>query len=350
MSQRAHDWGQRLVLALGCFVLLGASAFAQAYKPGDKVIVIQDAKLMVSGDQVVRNVRRGTMLKVGDVNGQWLWIKGNEPGWLDERNVIPINRDTIARLTEMIRNDPNNGQLYLGRGCAWEELGELEIAFSDFSEVIRLNPEQAVGHYDRGNIFRYKRDYDKAIADYNEALRRDPKYVDAYYNRGLVWAAKKEFDKAIADDNETLRIDPKYALAYNDRGASWECKGHLDKALADYSEELRLHPKSHQAYINRARLKAKWPDAGYRDAQQAVADATKACELTNWKKPNYLNTLAAAFAEAGDFAKAVESQTKAIELLTSEKEKDDYRTRLSLYQAGKPYREAPKNSAVATAK
>ena len=67
--------------------------------------------------------------------------------------------------------------------------------------------------------------------------------------------------------------------------------------------------------------------------------ATRACELTKWKNPRFLNTLAAAQAEAGDFDAAVKSQERAIELLTDERQKDDYRSRLVLYQAKKPYRE-----------
>ena len=45
-----------------------------------------------------------------------------------------------------------------------------------------------------------------------------------------------------------------------------------------------------------------------------MLDATKACKLTGWKNPNYLATLAAAFAEAGNFDDAVKWEEKAIEL------------------------------------
>ena len=87
-------------------------------------------------------------------------------------------------------------------------------------------------------------------------------------------------------------------------------------------------------------LMAACPEAKFRDGKGAVKFATRACELTKWKDPLSLNTLAAAQAEAGDFDAAVKSQKKAIELLTDERQKDDYRSRLALYQAKKPYRQA----------
>ena len=83
---------------------------------------------------------------------------------------------------------------------------------------------------------------------------------------------------------------------------------------------------------------AACPEAKFRDGKRAVEFATRACELTKWKDPRILNTLAAAQAEAGDFDAAVRSQKRAIELLTDERQKDDYRSRLVLYQAKRPYR------------
>ena len=74
----------------------------------------------------------------------------------------------------------------------------------------------------------------------------------------------------------------------------------------------------------------------------AIDHATRACELTDWKSWSKLDTLAAAYAEAGKFDKAVEFQRKAVEMATNDKEKNDMRERLTLYQVGKPYRDVSK--------
>jgi hypothetical protein len=73
----------------------------------------------------------------------------------------------------------------------------------------------------------------------------------------------------------------------------------------------------------------------------AIDHATRACELTDWKSWSKLDTLAAAYAEAGKFDKAVEFQQKAVETAAQDAEEDRLRERLKLYQGGKPFREAP---------
>jgi tetratricopeptide (TPR) repeat protein len=86
-------------------------------------------------------------------------------------------------------------------------------------------------------------------------------------------------------------------------------------------------------------LLATCPDDKYRNGEKAVEYATKACELDGGKSANLHDTLAAAFAEIGDFDRACAWQEKAIELLSSEKEKQDFRTRLKLFEQGRPHRE-----------
>src|SRR5262249_10177155 len=111
------------------------------------------------------------------------------------------------------------------------------------------------------------------------------------------------------------------------------------EAAAHCAEAMRLDPGDTEAYNNLAMVLAACPDATYRDGKRAVDAATRACALTGWKSPYFLDTLAAASAEAGGFDAAVGWQTRAIELLREEWKKADYRTRLALYQAKKPYLE-----------
>ncbi len=55
-----------------------------------------------------------------------------------------------------------------------------------------------------------------------------------------------------------------------------------------------------------------------------------------------MDTLAAAYAESGDFEQAKRWQAKAIEVAPDGKDKQEMRGRLELYKQGKTYREVPK--------
>jgi WD40 repeat protein/tetratricopeptide (TPR) repeat protein len=107
------------------------------------------------------------------------------------------------------------------------------------------------------------------------------------------------------------------------------------------------HPDTLESMNNLAWLQATSLKAELRNGTKAIEYATKACELTKWKNAGYVDTLAAAYAEAGDFDSAVKWQKEAINLLTTEKEpagwqgQPDFDERLKLYQSGKPYRESP---------
>jgi len=233
------------------------------------------------------------------------------------------NVEAIRLYTVELEKNPKNATAFVIRGNCHLQLGELDSAAGDTNEAMS--------------------DYDMAIADYGEAIRLVPKFAAAYHNRGTAWRGKFEFDKSIADYDEAIRLGSKDVLTYICRGASWEAKGGFDQALSDYDEAILIDPKSKVAHKKRAWIHATCTDDRYRDGAKAVEDATKACYWTNWKSPyspdpDCPGTLAAAYAEAGQFDKAVEWQEKAIDLA---RDNDDFKTRLKLYQAGKPYREGP---------
>jgi TPR repeat protein len=80
-------------------------------------------------------------------------------------------------------------------------------------------------------------------------------------------------------------------------------------------------------------------DPKLRDGSNAVKFAERAVAARSPKDPNMLDTLAAAYAEAGEFPKAVSTQKEAIGLLGDEQAKKDFATRLKLYESNTPYRQ-----------
>jgi hypothetical protein len=118
-------------------------------------------------------------------------------------------------------------------------------------------------------------------------------------------------------------------------------RGRVEEALVHLDEIVRLAPDDAGAYNNRAMIRATTSVPKYRDGRRAVEDATHACTLTGWTNPSYLDTCAAAYAEAGDFEKATTFQTRAIERLDDGVLREEFQSRLARYQARQPYREAP---------
>src|SRR5207249_3879936 len=115
------------------------------------------------------------------------------------------------------------------------------------------------------------------------------------------------------------------------------CEEH---ALADYAEAIRLNPKYASAINNRAWIYATTKVEKFRNGKLAVEEATKACELTGWKNPGYLDTLSVAYAEVGNFEQAIRWQKKALEDPTYEKEDgDDAKVKLALFEKKQPFRE-----------
>lgn len=179
----------------------------------------------------------------------------------------------------------------------------------------------------------------EAVRLFTKVVLRNPQNTVALWGRGAAYGGLGEFDQAIADYDAAIRIDPKFGFAFASRAGAWLAKGEYAKALDDCDKAIHLDPKSAAAHNDRAWMRATCRDEKYRDGTKAIEDATKACELTDWKRPEYLDTLAAAYAEAGQFDKAVEWQEKAVESVAEDQNVDDFATRLELYQAEKPYRQ-----------
>jgi len=315
-------------------LLLVSTCYAQEEWVGKKIMDRRGTAVLRNGRQVNWH-QVAFPLVVKEVRGDWLEVGSGE---IKKTDAVLLD-DAAGYYTDEIKRNPQSSWAYNRRGIVWRELGQIERALKDYGEAIRLNPQNAWAYKNRGNLLRKEGNLDAALSDYNQAIRIDPAYATAWYGRGLVRHAKNSFDGALLDFTEAIRLEPKLAWSFNARGVTWKAQGDLENALRDYSEAIRLDPAYAIPYGNRAWVRATSVDKKYRDGKQAVEDATRACELTNWDDTAKLRILAAAFAEAGDFAKAVEWQTKAMELAPADKQAA-YQSRRSLYRSGKAYREA----------
>jgi len=267
---------------------------------------------------------------------------------------------------------PDEGESYRYLAAAYARKGDLEKAIANFDRAIQLDPKSSVAYNSRGNAFYAKKDYDRAIGDYTQAIQHKPEAY-LYRNRASVHLEKKNFDQAITDYAEAIRLEPTAASyrarasayaskenhvqaiddyseairlepsadSHNRRGMAYNKIKAYEKAKADFSEVVRIDPENRWGYNNLAWLLATCPDAAFRDGKKAVELATKACEAGEWNDASHLDTLAAAYAEAGNFDEATKWQRKAESLASdsiSAEERGRMRERVKLYEERKPYR------------
>ncbi len=247
----------------------------------------------------------------------------------------------IADFNRAGQLEPQDEYVYLNRGLAYDDQGDYDKAIADDSRAIQLNPRDEYAYCNRGKAYCDKGEEDTALADFNQAVLLDPKDTQVYFNRGSVYQDKGENDQAIADYTQVIQIDPKgdqAADAYCNRALAYESKGGYDKAIQDCHQALSINPNQSYACTALAWLLATSPQANFRDGRKAVEVATRGCELTNWKSPDAVDTLAAACAEAGDFKNAVKWERKDLEF-PNQKKSDiaEAQMRLTLYLANQPY-------------
>jgi tetratricopeptide (TPR) repeat protein len=232
----------------------------------------------------------------------------------------------------------NLGFLFLRRG-------ELEKAISEFQAALNIRSTNSETHYslgaaliqnNLGNALARKHVWDEAIDHLQEAVRLRPDYADAYFNLGSVLFQQGRIDQAITQWQKALAIRPTDAEAHRSLASALRKEGKLKEAIAEYEQALNVVPEDSVALNNLAWILATSSDASMRDGARAVTLAAKAVQASGGRDPNFLRTLAAARAEAGQFAEAV-ATAEAAKALASTQDKPELTSRLeeeiTLYRA-----------------
>ncbi len=260
------------------------------------------------------------------------WSRETTPTKLAITTLLSANTVRLSKGTPKIR------LLYNGRGLVYKERKEYAQAIGDFTEALRLKQDWFV-FYNRGITYHEKGAEDPAIIDFTKALKLKPKdvrgRVDCLIGRAHCYFNKEKAVSAMADLNQAIELGVKEPDAYVLRGILDKVDRDYDRSLADYEKAISLDPNDARSYDAEAYFLSVCPMPKYRDAKKAIARATKACEITEWKYADALETLAVAYAEAGQFDDAIKWQAKAAEI--DPKAVDE--KRLELYQQKQPFRD-----------
>lgn len=211
--------------------------------------------------------------------------------------------------------------------------------FTDcINDIFLAEKRRAQAFRYRGQMYEKKKRYDQAIQDYTKALKLNPRDIWCYNRRGVVYKKKGQYNRAVEDYTRAIKLDSNSAVLYNNRGNAYKKMGHYSRAIRDYSRAIKLDPNDAAFYNNFSWLLASCTDSAYRNGRLAVDLGVKANDLENWRQADYIDTLAAAYAESGRFDKAIEYQEQAISMLSSSDKatRKIYQERLHLYKTDRP--------------
>jgi tetratricopeptide (TPR) repeat protein len=240
--------------------------------------------------------------------------------------------------------DPKLWKAVHNRGVSRAGLGDIQGAMTDFDTVINMNPKFANAWYNRAEIKYDRGDFTGALQDYDQAISINPSDAGFYNSRGHANYRMGRLREALRDYNQAAKLDPNDASILVNRGDAYRDQQAYGPAAADFREAIRINPKLGRAYLSAAWLMATCPDAKFRDPEKAVAAAEKALDLDGDKDYRYLDTLAAAQANAGQFDLAKATITKAL-AAAPQKEASSVQRRQRLYESARAYREgAPAES------
>jgi protein O-mannosyl-transferase len=184
------------------------------------------------------------------------------------------------------------------------------------------------------------------ITHWRNMLNNTPGEEKLRFNLAYCLEQKGDFNEAILHYNQVINKNKPGYYQYNsfiNIASCFEKTGRYADLKTCYTNALINYHDSHVILNSLAWMLATFPEKEYRDGPNAVLYAKKACELTEFKTPEYIDTLAAAYAEAAQFDEAVKAAEQAIETALSEKKPpelaEDIKTRLNLYKDKLPYRE-----------
>jgi tetratricopeptide (TPR) repeat protein len=252
-------------------------------------------------------------------------------------NLETLWRTTLARNPRCFMAHNNLGELLA-------QQGSMDEAVVHFQKAIQIQPDFAEAHYNFGNVLVQQGQWDGAIAEFKKTLETQPDFAEAHNNLGNILLERGQVEVAMNHFQMALQLQPDFAEAHYNLGKALLENGRVQEALAHCQKSLKLQPDNPDALSLLAWVLATWPEASVRNGAQAVKLAEQANELSGGRNLLVLRALAAAYAEAGQYAEAITTARRAGQLADAQSNAtlaEELRAQLRCYQAGSPFRVSP---------
>ncbi len=235
--------------------------------------------------------------------------------------------ETSFQIEQSVRYKPDQSGIRYNLGTALAQVGRLDEAYRQLYRALELEPTAPKIYRNLASVLALQGKLDDAIAYYQEALRRQPDYKEARADLADVAAQREQWIAA------SKRYTVASALVKEQKPV---------EGAKGIREALALRPDWPEVLNNLAWLLATHTNDAARNGPEAVKLAERACVLTAHTNLSFVSTLAAAYAEAGDFPAAIRTETLLIERAKAPDANYPVETaqaRLELFQAGHAYRQ-----------
>ncbi len=244
-------------------------------------------------------------------------------------------------LRQEITRHPENGLAHLNLGATLAQQGQFAEAVTAYEEAVRLNPDNALARLNLGVAQEQLGQRTEAAASLRQAIVLDNQLAEAHSRLGQIWKREGRIAEATAQLRAAVELRPTAVPDRYQLALLLQSSGAAGEARSQYRELLRLDSNHVGALNNLAWLLSTHPDSAIRDGAEAVTWARRAVEKSNREHPSILATLAAAYAEAGDFAKAVAVAEESHALAAQQQNAQlaaELEKRLTRYRNGQPLR------------
>jgi len=248
--------------------------------------------------------------------------------------------EALGYLQKAVQLDPDDVSAQKNLGGALLQKGRVDEAIIHYQDAIDLKPDDDGAHNNLGFAFFRKGQTAEAIAEYNTALRFQPDDEGVHHNLANALLKIGQVDAAILHYRKALQIKPGNAEIHSDLANALSRNGQIAEAIQHWQMTLEIRPQFVPAQNNLAWALATNPDPSLRNGAKAVQLAQQADKLSGGKNVLMLRTLAAAYAEAGQFTNALTTAGQALQLAATEHNIpmiNSLESEMKLYEAGQPF-------------
>jgi len=239
-------------------------------------------------------------------------------------------------------SNPDSARNHSNLAVAYLQSGHVDAAVEELHQALRLDSKLAFTNINLADAYWRQGRASDSIQALRKALELLPGDEEVELALGTAFAHTGQFAEAERHLRAGLVLAPKRPQVINDFAVVLSRLGKWDEALEALRRGARESPDDQSVLAHLAWNLATCPMAEYRNGPEAVQLAEMCCRKTELKDAGVLDVLAAAYAESGQFDKAVAAEQRALRLIASapagEKTRE-LRARLQLYQAQRPYRQ-----------